>query len=62
MSGLSDTVLLWFISYLLNIYFSIKINNKYSSNKLLSHGVPQGSVLGPILVTIYMLPLIDIFH
>ena len=42
---LSDTVLLWFISYLQNRYISIKINNEYSSKKLLSHGVPQGSVL-----------------
>ena len=42
--GLSDTVLLWFISYLQNRYFSIRINNEYSSNKLLSHGIPQGSV------------------
>ena len=62
MIGISDTVLLWFTSYLQNRYFSIKINNEYSSKKLLSHGVPQGSVLGPILFSIYLLPLIDIFN
>ena len=48
--GLSYTVLLWFISYLQNRYFSIKINNEYSSTKLISHCVPQGSVVGPILL------------
>ena len=42
MIGLSDTVLVWFISYLKNIYFFIKINNEYTSTKLLSHDVPQG--------------------
>ena len=30
---LSDTVLLWFILYFQNRYFSIKINNEYSSKK-----------------------------
>ena len=62
MSGLSDTVLLWFISYLQNRYFSININNEYLSKKILCHDVPQGSVLGPILFSIYLLPLIAIFH
>ena len=62
MTGLSDTVLLWFISYLQNRYFSIQINDEYSSIKLLSHGVPQGSVIGQIILQMYLLPLIDIFH
>ena len=62
MIGLSDTVVLWFISYLQNRYFSIKNNNEYSSKKILSHGVPQDSVLDPILFPKYLLPLIDIFH
>ena len=61
MIGYSDAVLLWFISYLQNRYFSIKIINEYSSTKLFSY-VPQVSVLGPILFSSYLLPLIEIFH
>ena len=62
MIGLSATVLLWFISYLKNRYFSIKIYNEYLSKKLLSHGVPQGSLLGPILFSIYLFSLNENFH
>ena len=36
----------------------MKINNEYSSKKLLCHGVLKGSVLGPILISIYLLSLI----
>ena len=62
MIGLSDTLSLWFISYLQNRYFSIKINNEYLSTKLLNNGIPQGSVLGPILFSIYLLPMIENFN
>ena len=62
MIGLFDTVLLWFISYLQNRYFYIQFINEYSSKKILNNDLPQCSVLGPILFSIYLLPLIDIFH
>ena len=36
-------------SYLCERYICIKIDGKVSSSRLLDHGVPQGSILGPLL-------------
>ena len=41
-------------SYLNNRTFVVKINDAYSEIKDIKVGVPQGSVLGPILYTLYM--------
>ena len=55
--GLSDNVLNWFKSYLSDRKQKIKIDNFYSDDIPISFGVPQGSVLGPLLFTMYMYPL-----
>ena len=55
--GLSDNVLNWFKSYLCDRKQKIKIDNFYSDDIPISFGVPQGSVLGPLLFTMYMYPL-----
>ena len=41
-------------SYLTNHKQAVKINNTYSSFKCLLTGVPQGSILGPILFNIFL--------
>ena len=52
--GISGTCLSWFSSYLSNRRQSIAIANLISSTKELHYGVPQGSVLGPILPVLYI--------
>ena len=60
--GLSDIALQWFKSYLSGRTQSVSIENSSSKPTPLQFGVPQGSVLGPLLYTIYTLPLGDILR
>ena len=48
--GISGSVLNWFQSYLSNLQHMISINDVQSDPALLHFGVPQDSVLGPILL------------
>ena len=57
--GVSGTALVWFKSYLSNRHQAVVIKGKKSSDHLLKHGVPQGSVLGPVLFTLYTQPLVQ---
>ena len=55
--GLSGCVLDCFRSYFKNRSQRVKLGNVLSDRTLLRYGVPQGSVLCPILFSIYVLPL-----
>ena len=55
------TVLDWVISYLDSRTYSVCIDSYKTKPRIISHGVPQGSVLAPILFNIYLSTLLDIF-
>ena len=55
--GLRDTVLRWLKSYMTNRKQSVSISGHLSHSRTLSCGVPQGSILGPLLFIMYTSPL-----
>ena len=50
--GLDDAILLWIKSYLSNRKQNLN-GDSFSEAVILPFGVPQGSVLGPLLFTLY---------
>ena len=58
--GLRGYTLTWIKSYLTNRLQSIVIKDVPSSPSELICGVPQGSVLGPLLFSLYVAPIEDI--
>ena len=58
--GISGTAQSWFKSYLEDRSQKVHLRGSSSASSSLRFGVPQGSVLGPILFTIYTIPLGEI--
>ena len=55
--GFTDTVLQWFSSYLNDRTNYVSLSNHCSAFTHVHSGVPQGSVLGPMLFIMYVKPL-----
>ena len=55
--GINNTVLFWIQSYLFSRSFTVSINSIKSSPFHLLYGVPQGSVLDPLLFILYTTPI-----
>lgn len=55
-----ETALNWFPSYLHQQKQSVFIESATSSPLTLLHGLPRGSILGPVLFTLYAAPLVSI--
>ena len=58
--GIKEKALKWFESYLSDRRQAVVVDANTSSWHSLPFGVPQGSVLGPILFTMYISPLGDL--
>src|SRR6266516_1782748 len=59
--GFSGTALSLLESYLSNRFHQVSINNQRSDPILITTGIPQGSVLGPLLFSLYTSPISNIF-
>lgn len=55
--GIHDTTLAWLSSYLSERFQYVSVNNQRSLTLPLSTGVPQGSVLGPLLFSVFTSPI-----
>ena len=53
-AGLSNNTVIWFRSYLTNRSIFTMVDNKRSSVMQVPIGVPQGSILGPLLFILFV--------
>ena len=58
--GVGGTALAWFQSYLDDRTQFVNTNGSTFERRVLQFAVPQGSVLGPLLFSLYTSPLSDI--
>ena len=60
--GIVGDALSWIESYLSNRHYIVQVGSHKSSPHCLNYGVPQGSVLGPLLFSAYTSPITDVIN
>lgn len=62
LAGITGDLWTWFKNYLSNRHQSVSINNCYSDLLPVVSGVPQGSILGPLLFLVYVNDMTSYIH
>ena len=60
--GIEGDALDYLETFLVNRTYCVQVGKSFSSTKVLARGVPQGSVLGPILFCIYTIELMHLLR